>query len=492
MSGWTFEEIREICGGRWVVEPGADARAPEGASFDTRDLGRGQMFAAFKGANVDGHDYLSAAARKGAALALVSDGARVPEGYGVATLEVDDVLGALTALAVVWRSKLGARVIGVTGSNGKTTTTRLIAAALERSMRVHAPKKSYNNALGVPVSILNAPEDADVVVQEIGMSTPGEIAARCALVKPDVSVITSIGRAHLAELGSIEGIAREKGSILAHTGALGIVTGESAELDRVLDSMELTCAIDRVTGEDVRVVESGARRVVFEVRGDRFKVPIPGAHNARNAAMAVLAARAVGGGDGAIREGLGRARLPEMRLDRVEVPTSGAPIVVYNDAYNANPDSVRAALAFFGSLDVPGRRVAVLGDMLELGDSSEREHLALLGELTGGAGIAGGTGGGGIDRYVLVGPAMERAHVHVGGGSKRFESIGSIGDSALTSVARSIREGDTVLLKGSRGVALERLVYMLINQHTSRAGRSLRIDPVTNAPMDECGVPDDS
>lgn len=482
MNGWTLREIARAVDGSWVVEPGEGAAAPVGASFDTRDLARGQLFAAFVGAQVDGHDYLSVAEARGAALVLVTDPEKVPEGYGVPTLVVDDVLAALTTLGVMWRERLNAKVIGVTGSNGKTTTTRMIAAALSGgagSGRVHAPKKSYNNALGVPISILNAPMDSDFVVQEIGTSSEGEIGARSALVKPDVSVITSIGHAHLAELGSTMGVAQEKASILSHTESLGIVTGESGELDGVIEGMSIRCEIDRVSSDDVRVVESGAERVVFEVRGDRFEVPVPGMHNARNAAMAVLVARALGVDDDSIRAGLAHAKLPEMRLDRVVIPASSAPIVVFNDAYNANPDSVRAAVSFFESLDIPGRRVAVLGDMLELGGATEREHMALLSELVGESVI---------DRFVLVGPEMERAHVHVGGGSKKFESIGSMSDSALTSVARSIREGDTVLLKGSRGVKLERLVYMLINQHTSRAGRALRIDPSTNAPAVDDGA----
>lgn len=462
------------------MAPGAGAGAPAGAAFDTRDLGRGELFAAFVGANADGHDYLGEAESRGASLVLVSGEDKVPRGYGVPTLVVDDVLSALTTLAVMWRARLKAQVIGVTGSNGKTTTSRLVAAALSGAGKVHAPKKSYNNELGVPISILNAPMDADFVIQEIGTSSDGEIAARSVLAKPDVSVITSIGHAHLAELGSTMGVAREKSAILAHTKRLGIVTGDSEQLNSVIGSMSLRCAIDRVEKEDVLVIESGAQRIVFEVRGDRFGVPVPGMHNARNAAMAVLAARAVGADDATIRDGLARARLPEMRLDRVEIPTSDAPIVVFNDAYNANPDSVRAALAFFESLEVGGAKVAVLGDMLELGGAADREHLALLSELSGDSSI---------DRFVLVGALMERAHVHGGGSSKRFESVGSSGDSALTSVARSIRAGDTVLIKASRGVALERLVYMLINQHTSRAGRALRVDPATNAPMDDGGNP---
>ena len=295
MSAWTFEEIGAACGGLWVVEPGAGAAVPSGASFDTRDLRGGQLFAAFVGAHADGHGYLGQARARGAAMALVSDGSRVPAGYGVATMEVDDVLAALTRLAALWRSRLPARVVGVTGSNGKTTTVRLLRSVLSRGGRAHASDKSYNNALGVPVSILNAPMDADFVVQEIGTSSHGEVGARSALARPDVSVITSIGRAHLAELGSIEGVAREKASILEHTGSLGIVPGGSRALDDVLGSMTLGCSIDRVGREDVCVVEGGDRSVGFVLRGVRFDVGVPGVHNAHNAACAVLAAEAVDG-----------------------------------------------------------------------------------------------------------------------------------------------------------------------------------------------------
>ncbi len=197
MSGLDWETILSVTKGQWAIEPAPGQRPPIGVAIDTRELHRGQSFVAYVGEHVDGHVYLEQAKGLGAAMCIVTDPAKIPDGFGVPVLEVQDPTDAMTALARVWRSLLRGTVVGVTGSNGKTTTTRLIHAVLSRSGETWVSSKSHNNAIGVPMSILNAPVDAEHVIFELGTSSPGEIADRASLVKPDISVMTSIGRAHL-------------------------------------------------------------------------------------------------------------------------------------------------------------------------------------------------------------------------------------------------------------------------------------------------------
>ena len=455
MSGWSWDTIERLGIGSWIIAPAEGDAPPRGASIDTRTLEPGNAFVAYAGARTDGHRHLMDAQHRGAALALVTSSHAVPDELTIPTLGVGDATEALTALARAWRRGLGGRVIGVTGSNGKTTCVGLIASVLGQGARVSVSARSYNNEIGVPLGLLNADPEADFVVSEIGTSSPGEIDARSALARPDIAVITSIGRAHLEQLGSLEGVAREKARILAHTSELGIVPGDSGELDAVLASDPPRIPLERIDAGRVRVTGGGVGSIAFTLDGEPFTAPLPGAHNASSAAIAVLIGRACGLGDDPIRAGLARARVPEMRLDRVEIPTAGEPIVVYNDAYNANPDSMRAALSFFGALDAPGK-IAVLGDMLELGECAHDEHARLVADLED-AGI----------RAALVGPLLELA-----ARESDLTASASVSDESITAVARTIEPGATVLLKASRGIALERLIYVLINTHAPGAGRA--------------------
>ena len=453
MSGIGWDNAVWTSIGSWLIEPTQGDEPPIGASIDTRALVRGQIFVAYVGERVDGHAYLSAAKEKGAGVCLITDPSKVPDGFHVPTLVVQDPTDAMTVLAANWRSRLKGTVVGITGSNGKTTTTRLVHAVLRKQGNAWVSSKSHNNAIGVPMSVLNTPIDADFAIFELGTSSHGEIAQRAALVQPDVAVITSIGRAHLEELGSLEGVCAEKASILLSTKERGIVPSGIDPLDRVLGALSVPCDVERLDPSRLTEIVTSEQSVEFLLDGTKFHAPVPGAHNASNAAMAVLVGRACGMDDGQIASGLLKAKLPEMRLDRVEVPTQTEPIVIYNDAYNANPDSTRAALSFFESINPDASKVIVLGDMLELGSSGPEEHASMvreLGDLNG--------------RVVLVGPLY-----HAAAEGADFERWTATDDHTMTEVARSIKPGDVVLLKGSRGVGLERLVYILINRYTTYA-----------------------
>jgi UDP-N-acetylmuramoyl-tripeptide--D-alanyl-D-alanine ligase len=452
MSLLDWDTIQSVTSGRWAVGPQENATTPAGVAIDTRELKHDQIFFAFVGQRVDGHGYLQQAKSRGAAMCIITDASRVPDGFDVPTLVVDHPTEAMTKLAAHWRSLLAGTVIGVTGSNGKTTTTRLIHSVLNQAGDAWVSSKSHNNAIGVPMSILNTPIDARFAIFELGTSSPGEIDARAQLVRPDIAVITSIGRAHLEELGSIQGICEEKASILRHTTQRAFIPEGVTELDAVVDAMDLEIQIQRVGSDLVKVLETTDQRVSFEVDGSEYEAPVPGVHNAHNAALAVLVGRAWGMTNRDIREGLENASLPEMRLDRVEIPTQSDPIVLYNDAYNANPDSTRAALEFFRALQTQSPRVVVLGDMLELGSASETEHASMLDELRD------------LDaRVILVGEHYCNAS------SDQYDQYPIPSDHAMSELARTINPGDMVLLKGSRGIGLERLVYILINRYTPYA-----------------------
>ncbi len=455
MSLLSWETIQSTTGGRWVVAPDEFSVTPAGVSIDTRELEQGQIFVAYVGSRVNGHDFLKQAHQRGTAMCIITDESRVPDGFDIPTLLVNDPTDAITALAKHWRSLIAGTVVGVTGSNGKTTTTRLIYSVLSQAGDAWVSSKSHNNAIGVPMSILNTPIDTRFAIFELGTSSPGEIDARAELVQPDVAVITSIGRAHLKELGSIEGVCKEKASILRHTKQRALVPGGIDELDHAIDALGLSILVERFDPDSISVTETTDQSVTFELEGSGYDAPIPGKHNAHNAAIAVLVGRAWGMTKTDIRAGLANATLPEMRLDRVEIPTQSEPIILYNDAYNANPDSTRAALSFFGDLETDQQRIAILGDMLELGDASAAEHESLLSELEA------------LDaRVVLVGEQYESA------AGDRFESISVADDHAMSELARTINPGDVVLLKGSRGIGLERLVYILINRYTPYAKAS--------------------
>jgi len=458
MSALTFEDIRIVMDAGWVIEPKPEAFDFVGVAIDTRAIEPGQIFFAFVGEQADGHDFLAQAVKAGAGMGIVTDAAKVPNDLEMPVLIVDDVLEAITNLASAWRQRLKAKVIAITGSNGKTTTCRLVHSVCAQSGTSVVSQRSFNNALGVPITILNTPEDADYLIAELGTSSPGEIAARSMLIEPDIAVITSIGSAHLEELGDRDGVACEKAQIVKalSDGAHAIIVGGIAELESALASESDRVQITRIgTQVPIEIVEATDRHTSFTLAGEGFAVPMLGRHNASNASLAIAVGRVLGIDDDAIRAGLMRAKLPAMRFDRIEIPTKTDPIVLYNDAYNANPDSMRAALATFDGLNLEGEKIAILGDMLELGDHSAEQHRALVNELVNYLSI---------DRFILVGPAFADA----ASPSDRVMIYPEPDAQAMTQIARSVLPGSSLLLKGSRGIALERLVYILIGSSAAR------------------------
>lgn len=472
--------------GVWLAEP-VPGKPILGAAIDTRSLGAGQVFFALRGERVDGHEFVGAAASAGASVAVVdrelSDmpaGLSAGSAAGMGVLRVVDVHTAMATLASAYRRALpGLRVVGVTGSNGKTTTVRMIHAALTAGgMRGTHALKSHNNELGVPLTMLNAGPGDDFLVCEIGMSRPGEIAALARLAGLDAAVITSVGMAHIEAFGSVAGIAQEKADIVRTLGpgGFGVVHSGSGELDAALGGFD-TAEIVRVGGaagpggepafrlDAVGTDRRGAWGTVLEHDGAQTEIrtALPGIHNAQNAALAFVVARRFGVAASDAAAGLLAAEAPPMRLQRSVIGASRGPVHVINDAYNANPDSVRAALGLLagGGLDpergageAPGRRIAVIGEMLEMGPHAEAAHEGIARVLAGADGI---------DGVVLIGSwadQMARVITHSRPGAVLLTETDA-GADWTGRAASLVRGGDIVLLKGSRGVRLERLLAEL-------------------------------
>jgi UDP-N-acetylmuramoyl-tripeptide--D-alanyl-D-alanine ligase len=455
------EDVRAITGGRWLAQPAA--RSITGVGSDTRAPLAGAAFVAIKGRRHDGHDHLAGAARAGAVIAIVERATSprsIPPGLGV--LHVRCTRRALADLARAHRSRLGGTVIGVTGSFGKTTTKALIGAVLGQGMTGTAAPKSFNNEIGLPLTVLAAaPADAFVLL-EIGTNSPGEIAALSAIARPDLAVITGAGRAHLGGFGSARAIAEEKAAILDHAapGATAFVATGSADLDAAIAERGRAGGAPprRIVryGEGpeaaLRLTAWGGAGEVWWLEVDgaaRFEIALPGRHNAVNALAAIAVGRAMGLGDEAIAAGLRAAALPPMRMARSE----HGGIAVVNDAYNANPEAMAAALETFAILAADRRRVLLLGDMLELGAESAPAHREL------GERIALLHARCPLARVVLVGAhvAETREALARAGLGAIARHVPVLDDGEARAIATALRPGDAVLLKGSRGMALERV-----------------------------------
>lgn len=458
MSFWELESIRGIVGGTWLARPEGTATDARGLSTDTRTLKPGELFLAIRGETHDGHRYLAQAAGAGASMAIVERADESPRPKGLAVLGVADTRRALLRLAGAYRRTLErTRVVAVTGSNGKTTTVRMIEAVLSRALRGTASRKSFNNQIGVPLTILSARPGDDYLVCEIGTNAPGEVAQLAEIVAPDIAVITSVGREHLEGLGSLAQVAREEAAQVEflEPGGLAVVNADAPHLAEPVAAHRAARPFSVVTfgageGADLRVgdIRQTLEGLEFTINGRAsFRLPLLGRHNAMNAAAAVAVGRRLGMDEEAIAPGLSSVSGAEMRLERTEVKG----VRLLNDAYNANPDSMLAALETLQEVGAPAaRRVAVLGDMLELGTHSASCHAEVVSRA-----LAPGL----LDLLVLVGPRMS----HGADGVRddrivRVEDLDGVGASA---VAARLRAGDLVLVKGSRRMRLERLVGAL-------------------------------
>jgi UDP-N-acetylmuramoyl-tripeptide--D-alanyl-D-alanine ligase len=419
-----------------------------GVSIDTRTLQPGDLFVALVSETGDGHDYVSAALDHGAAGALVHRPHGLPDNAPL--IVVGDTLAGLTALGAFARERFTGSVAAVTGSVGKTTTKEMLRTVLAESGATHAAHASYNNHWGVPLTLARMPEAFDYAIVEIGMNHPGEIAPLARLTAPDVAVITSVAAAHIGNLGSLEAIAAEKASV-----AQGVLQGGSV----VLPADSAMFGVLRESVGDVPVVTFGAANILglqedFSgstvcalVAGRRleFRVGVPGRHMVMNA-LAALTAASVMGAD--IERGAqALENFAAVGGRGVQRAVMGGRATLLDESYNASSASMRAALAVLKL--IPARRhVAVLGDMLELGDHSFAEHISLAKDVCEAA-----------DIVYACGAWMKSLYEAIPVSCRGFYAADSV---ALTpAVVRDVQDGDAILVKGSLGSRMRLIVEAL-------------------------------
>jgi UDP-N-acetylmuramoyl-tripeptide--D-alanyl-D-alanine ligase len=449
---FTSREIADRAQGEVVA--GTPGAAITSWAFDSRALEPGACFVALQGER-DGHEFVGAAFAAGASVALVSEAVTVEPPAGGAIVRVDDVLGRLQQLARSARAaREGLRVVGVTGSSGKTSTKDLLAAVLA-PLGCYASPASFNNEFGLPITLLNAPDEARVVVAEMGERFPGDVAALCAIARPDTGVVTNVGLAHAEHLGGAAGAAQAMSELLEALprGGLAVCNADdewTPHLTSAHGVVVLTAGTAAHADYRIEGIELDAQlRPSFRLLGHRFTVPLRGEHQAVNAALAVAVAhRAFGVDLDAASDALAAAEPAPWRM---ELHEGVGGVTVLNDAYNANPASMGAALRALASTPTDGRRIAVLGDMRELGVHHDDAHAAvgaLAGELH-------------LDALVGVGPGG-RAIATAAAPTVPEVRTAPDAATALVIVREMTEPGDTVLVKASRAMGLESVAAQLL------------------------------
>lgn len=421
-------------------------------STDSRTVKRGELFVALRGENFDGHEFVEVAAKEGAAGAIVDRGwkGKVPNGF--ALLRVQDTLRAYQEIAANYRKSLPLKVLAITGSNGKTSTKDFAAAVLGRRFVVTKTEGNFNNHVGLPRTILEATSQDEIAVWEIGMNHPGEIAALAKIAAPDAAIITNVGNAHIEFMGSREAIAKEKGALAEMIESNGwvILNADDPFSAGIAARSRGRVVLAGTTGGSISVGEitqsaNGSDFTILEgAHRCRAQLPVPGLHMIQNALLAVAAGRAFGLSLEEGAAGLAAAPLTKARLQIKEI--HGVQFI--DDSYNANPDSMKAALRTLVELDADGKRIAVLGEMRELGPETERAHREV-GEEAAALGI---------DQLIAIGEmgkviarAAEKA------GLEKSAAVASTTQAAEL-LGEIATPGDLVLVKGSRSARTERVL----------------------------------
>ncbi|NLO88973.1 MAG: UDP-N-acetylmuramoyl-tripeptide--D-alanyl-D-alanine ligase [Clostridia bacterium] len=449
------KELAEICGGKLVWGDGETSF--RGVSIDSRKIEPGQVFFALRGENFDGQDFVEQVFEKGAAAAVVLKDFK-GNARGKCLVQVEDTLSALQRLAAWWRRKFDIPVIGITGSSGKTTTKDILAGILSTSGEVCRTRGNLNNHIGLPLVLLELSRSCRFCVVEMAMRGLGEIAQLCEIAAPTGGIITNIGVAHYERLGSRENIARAKGELAQSLPQEGFLLlnseDEWSSLIGSLTSAEVIYYgmgnIARIRAEKVQCEPWGSSFVLVsdKVSGP-LELPIPGKHNLYNCLAAVGAALQLGLGLEEIQQGLNQIHLTKMRL---EILKGIRDTTIINDAYNANPDSMKASLRVLKDFS-GNRRIAVLGDMLELGVIAVKEHREVGREAVHL----------GIDYLITVGELAEyiaQGAMDAGLPEKNVFCVSDKGQAAER-LKRIVAPGDVILVKGSRAMGMEEIVNAL-------------------------------
>lgn len=431
---------------------------------DSRTDCTGALFVALKGENFDGHEYVAEAFRKGAAAAVVSEMPNNVEA-NQPLLMVDDTLEALARLAAGYRNRMSIPVVAITGSCGKTTTKEFLAAALSSKYRTARPKASFNNLIGVSLTILGVRPAHDVLILEMGTNAPGEIEALCRIGKPTMGIITNIGHTHLEKLGSVEGVKKEKAALARFIGEGGVLVTntdcpECAEIAGEFGGQVVSVAVEEEADHKVRPAGQSVDGLAFEYDGMTATVHVFGEHNALNAGLAVAAAEILGVDKDEALSAISTAKQPEMRMQ------SGfaAGVFLINDAYNSNFESMKSAVETLDKAQVTGRKILVCGDMLELGKSSESLHRA----------IGWHIGRSSIDLLLTIGAFSELVAMEAHKAGTPVVYLRSSVEEVGELLERLAKAGDAVLFKASRGMRLERAVQHLFSSLRARESKEVK------------------
>ncbi len=426
----------------------------QGVFTDTRAPKTGGLFVALKGENFDAHDFIEAAKKAGAAAALVTR----PLAIDIPQVIVSDTMLALGDLASAVRAQRRARVVGITGSNGKTTVKTLLASILQLHGNTHVNAGNLNNEIGLPLSLLSLPEDAEFAVLEMGAGKHGDIAYLAAIARPDVGLVNNVAPAHLERMGSLEGIAETKGALYTSLPAQGLVVinaddafatffGNLAGSRRVI---RFGANAD-VRAENIQLGAHARFTLVANSERSEISLPLNGRHNVQNALAAATCAIALDVPLARIKQGLEAAPAVKGRLQRYAMPGGWTLI---DDSYNANPGSTAAAISTLVSED--GEAWLVLGDMRELGNDARALH-AQTGKLAHDSGIA---------RLYTVGELSAAAAKAFGETANHFDDQASL----IAALAADVKPGIHVLVKGSRGSAMEHVVHALRGENAKTGG----------------------
>ncbi|MDQ0876859.1 UDP-N-acetylmuramoyl-tripeptide--D-alanyl-D-alanine ligase [Paenibacillus sp. V4I3] len=460
----TLEQMTDMLGVESVLvtSTSAERHIPIiGISTDTRTIRPGSLFVPLIGDHFDGHAYASEAYSKGAAAALWQDDhPHPPEGMPI--IRVKDTLIALQQLAKSYRKQLPVRIIGITGSNGKTTTKDLVAAVLGSTFQVHKTKGNLNNHIGLPLTLLELEETTEFAVVEMGMSGRGEIELLSNLAEPEASIITMIGESHMLQLGSRDEIARAKAEIVSGmpSGGLFIYNGDEPLIEQALAERGLPEGLRRIrfgsgTGNDlfptdIRMDADGAYFQINSPGYPEMFIPLLGTHNVINALAAIAIGEAFGVSPEGIAAGLRSLQMTSMRIEKL---TAASGLTVLNDAYNASPASMRAAIDLTEQLRGFGRKFLVLGDMLELGEHEEQFHRGI-GAMLSPERVDYVFTFGRLGRFI----ADEAADRFPKACVRAFDDK----ERLAAELGAEVRSDDLVLVKGSRGMRLEHVVNALL------------------------------
>ncbi|MGJ8695860.1 MAG: UDP-N-acetylmuramoyl-tripeptide--D-alanyl-D-alanine ligase [Verrucomicrobiaceae bacterium] len=455
MKHYTLQTLADAMGGTLHGQGGGELVVTGGVSTDTRSIGEGALFFALRGENFDAHDFLDKA---GAAIALVVDRAEMVP-VGREAIVVKDTLSGLQRLAYWYRRELGIRVVAITGSNGKTSTKDLTKAVLGQKFRVNATLGNFNNHIGLPLTVLATEEEHEVGIFEMGMNHSGELAPLCEIARPDISIITNVGTAHIENMGSREAIAEEKGAVARALGSNGtlLIPADCEFIEQYRGRTQGKIVIVGNGRGSVRAenLETGISGSTFDLVIDgvgrvRAAIPVAGKHMVSNALLAAGTGHVLGMTLEEIAAGLAAAELTGGRLRQFDKDG----VLVIDDTYNANPESITAGLETLAALPLNGGvRHAVLGIMAEQGDHAAAAYRKI-GKLAADLGL----------HLVIVGQeasTMDEAAREAGGSSNFFKEAAE----AASFLQSTAAPGDAILFKGSRAAAMERVMNIAFPQN---------------------------